>query len=155
MAEVRFTVNGKAQTADVDPDMPLLYYLMDDLKLNGPKFGCGLAQCGACTVMVNGEATRSCTYSCSEAAGKQILSIEGLGTTENPHPLQKLFIEEQAIQCGFCVSGVMLHGKEFMDKNPRATRDEIIAGLAGVMCRCYAHTRMVRALQRYGEGIAK
>jgi nicotinate dehydrogenase subunit A len=155
MAEIKLTVNGTAQTADVDPEMPLLFYLMDDLKLNGPKFGCGLAQCGACTVMVNGEATRSCTYPCSDAAGKNVMTIEGLGTPENPHALQKLFIEEQAVQCGFCISGVMLHGKELVDKNPRATRDEIIAGLNGVMCRCYVHARMVRALERYAEGLRK
>lgn len=152
MANFNLRVNGRAQAIEADPDCPLLYVLQEDLRLNGPKFGCGLAQCGACTVLMNGEPIRSCTTPMSEVNG-EITTIEGLGTTENPHPIQQAFIDEQAIQCGFCISGVMLYGKVFMDKNPRASKEQITQALDGVLCRCATHVRMVRALERYGREV--
>ena len=155
MASTKLTVNGKSVTVNVDdPKTPLLYFLSDDLRMNGPKFGCGLAQCGACTVLIDGNPTRSCVTPIQDVDGA-ILTIEGLGNTENPHPIQQAFIDEQAIQCGFCISGVMLYGKWFMDQNPKATAQEISEGMEGILCRCHTHVRMVRALQRYGEGLSQ
>jgi nicotinate dehydrogenase subunit A len=135
----------------VDLGTPLLYVLSDDLELRGPKFGCGLAQCGACTVLVNGEAVRSCVLPIQDAAGKEITTLEGLGTPENPHPIQQAFIEEQAAQCGFCLSGVILTAKALLDVKPAATDEQIERALSGVLCRCFAHTRMYRAIRRYAE----
>lgn len=155
MAAIRLNVNGKAYSGDVDLDMPLLYLLSDDLKLNGPKFGCGLSQCGSCTVLLNGEPIRSCQTACSEASGKDVTTIEGLGTADKPHPIQQAFIDEQAVQCGFCISGIMLYGKTFIDANPNARREEIVDALSGLLCRCYTHTRMVKALERYQAGVRK
>ena len=151
MAEVSMTVNGQSVKVNADPDMPLLYLLNDDLQLNGPKFGCGLSQCGSCTVLLDGEPIRSCQTPVSEAAGHRITTIEGLGTGENPHPIQQAFVGEQAMQCGYCLSGIMLYGMTFVDKNPKASEEEILQALNGLLCRCYAHTRMVRALKRYAE----
>jgi len=153
MAEFSLKVNGRSHKVDVDPETPLLFVLMEDLRLNGPKFGCGLSQCGSCTVLLDGEPIRSCQFPTSDAAGLDILTIEGLGTTENPHPIQTAFIEEQAVQCGFCISGIMLYGKTYIDKNPNATREQIIDSLNGLLCRCYTHTRMIRALERYARGL--
>lgn len=154
MANQVFKVNGKSHTVNVDdPEMPLLYVLSEDLQMNGPKFGCGLAQCGACTVLLDGEPVRSCTLPNAIAVGSEITTIEGLGTAEKPHAIQQAFIDEQAIQCGFCISGIMLYGKVFMDQNPRATADEITKGLDGLLCRCHTHYRMIKALQRYGAGV--
>lgn len=152
MANFNLKVNGRVQAVDSDPDCPLLFVLQEDLRLNGPKFGCGLAQCGACTVLMNGEPIRSCTTPMSAVDG-EITTIEGLGTVDNLHPIQQAFVDEQAIQCGFCISGVMLYGKVFMDKNPRATKDEISRALDGVLCRCSTHVRMIRALERYGREV--
>ena len=154
MATFNLRVNGKAVSLNVeDPDTPLLFLLEHDLQLNGPKFGCGLSQCGACTVLANGEPIRSCVTPVSEAAGKDIVSIEGLGTSANPHPLQQAFITEQAVQCGFCLSGPMLYGKVHVEKNPNTTRDEIIKALDGILCRCHTHYRMVNALERYAATV--
>jgi nicotinate dehydrogenase subunit A len=154
MPAVKLTVNGKAVTLNVDDtDMPLLYLLNDDLRLNGPKFGCGLSQCGACTVLLNGEPIRSCQTPVSDAAGADVLTIEGLGTVDNPHPIQQAFIDEQAAQCGYCISGPMLYGKVLIDQNPDATEQDILDGLRGLLCRCHTHVRMMRALQRYAEGV--
>ena len=153
MAAVALTVNGRSYSLDVDPDTPLLYVLMDDLQLNGPKFGCGLSQCGACTVLLDGEPIRSCQTATSDAAGRKVTTIEGLGTVDNLHPIQKAFIDEQALQCGQCVSGPMLYGKAFIDQNPGATREQIVDALSGLLCRCHAHVRMVQALQRYAQGV--
>src|SRR6478672_6304711 len=125
MAAIKLTVNGGAHSFDVDPDTPLLYLLTDDLQLNGPKFGCGLAQCGSCTVLLDGQPIRSCTTPVSDANGHEIVTIEGLGTTGSPHPLQTAFIEQQAAQCGYCLSGIMLYGKVFVDSNPNATEAEV------------------------------
>ncbi len=151
MAPVNFTVNGTSYTLDVDPATPLLFVLADELQLNGPKFGCGLAQCGACTVLLDGQPVRSCVRRMSTVEGSEITTIEGLGTPENPHPIQTAFIEEQAVQCGFCLSGIMLYGKTFVDQNPNATEEQIVQALNNLLCRCYAHRRMVRALLRYAQ----
>ena len=151
MAAISLTVNGTPHSADVDPDSPLLYFLQDDLKLNGPKFGCGLAECGACTVLLDGQPARSCTTAMSDANGHDITTIDGLGTVDNPHPIQTAFMEEQAMHCGFCISGPMLYGKVFIDQHPNATEADIVQSLNGLLCRCYAHTRMVRALLRYAK----
>lgn len=155
MAAINFRVNGRAVTVDGDADSPLLYALSDNLRLNGPKLGCGLAQCGSCTVLLDGEPIRSCTTGLGEAAGHEVTTIDGLGTIERLHPLQKAFIDEQALQCGFCLSGPMLYGKTFIDKNPNATEAEIVRALDGLLCRCHAHTRMVKALQRYAQEVKK
>jgi nicotinate dehydrogenase subunit A len=154
MAVIGFTVNGSLYSTDVESDTPLLYVLQDDLKLNGPKFGCGLAQCGACTVLLDGKPIRSCVTPISEADGHEVITIEGLGTVDNPHPIQAAFIKEQALHCGFCVSGPMLYGKVFIDRQPNATEADITQALSGLLCRCYAHTRMIRALVRYAKEIA-
>jgi nicotinate dehydrogenase subunit A len=142
-------VNGKNHTIDTDPTTPLLYVLSDDLELRGPKFGCGLGQCGACTAIVDGAAIRTCVTPVSAAEGKKILTLEGLGTPENPHPIQRAFIEEQAAQCGFCLNGVILTAKAFLDKNPTASEAQLQEALSSVLCRCFTHTRMLAAIRRY------
>jgi nicotinate dehydrogenase subunit A len=152
---ITFSVNGQSQTVDVDPATFLLYVLAEDLQLNGPKFGCGLQQCGACTVLLDGVPIRSCRRPMSTVSGREVTTIEGLGTTENPHPIQTAVIEEQAAQCAFCISGPMLYGKAFIDQNPGATEDQIIQALNGLICRCYAHVRMVRALVRYAQEVGQ
>jgi len=140
---------------DVDPTTPLLYVLSDDLALNGPKFGCGLGQCGACTVIMKGEAIRSCITPVKSVEGAEITTLEGIGTTEKLHPLQQAFIEEQAAQCGFCVNGVIMTAKAFLDKNPKASDQEIQQALSGVLCRCFTHVRMMRAIYRVRDGHGK
>jgi nicotinate dehydrogenase subunit A len=152
MATLTLTVNGHAQTVDVDPTTPLLYVLSDDLNLRGPKFGCGLGQCGACTVLAQGRALRSCVTPVGMMTGVEITTLEGLGTLEQPHPLQQAFIDEQAAQCGFCLSGVILTSKALLDQQPHPTETQIQEALAGVLCRCFAHTRMLRAITRYTQG---
>ena len=153
MAGITFTVNGSSHTLDVDPDTPLLYVLNEDLQLNGPKFGCGLSECGACTVLLDGVPTRSCVTPVSDVTGHEIVTIEGLGSPEDPHPIQQAFIDEQAAQCGYCLSGPMLYGKTFIDQNPNATEAQILDALSGLLCRCHTHARMVRALVRYAEEV--
>lgn len=155
MATIRFRVNGQSATVDVDPDSPLLNALTDDLALNGPKFGCGIAQCGSCTVLIDGAPTRSCVVPVAKAEGREIVTIEGLGSVDRLHPLQRAFIEEQAVQCGFCLSGPMLQGKAFIDRKPDATEAEILQALNGVVCRCHTHTRMAKALQRYAREVRR
>jgi nicotinate dehydrogenase subunit A len=154
MSQISLTVNGNPYSADVDPTSPLLYVLQDDLKLNGPKFGCGLAQCGACTVLLDGAPIRSCVTPMSKANGHSVTTIEGLGTVENPHPIQTAFINEQALHCGFCISGPMLYGNVFIDSQPNAAEAEITQALKGLLCRCYAHTRIIKALVRYAKDSA-
>ena len=151
MAVLNLRVNGRAQSVDVDPDSPLLFTLSDNLQLNGPKFGCGLAQCGSCTVLLDGKPVRSCTTLVSEAVGKTVLTIDGLGTPQNAHPIQHCFVAEQAAQCGYCLSGVMLYGLAFIDANPNATQDQIAASLSGLICRCHGHGRMLKALTLYSN----
>lgn len=148
-------INGKVHAVDVDPTTPLLYVLSDDLALNGPKFGCGLGQCGACTVIMKGEAIRSCITPVKSVEGAEITTLEGIGTTEKLHPLQQAFIEEQAAQCGFCVNGVIMTAKAFLDKNPKASDQEIQQALSGVLCRCFTHVRMMRAIYRVRDGHGK
>jgi aerobic-type carbon monoxide dehydrogenase small subunit (CoxS/CutS family) len=151
MATVTLKVNGSTHTLDIDPATPLLYALSDDLELRGPKFGCGLSQCGACTVMVNGNAVRSCVTPVKSVAGAGITTLEGLGTMEKPHPIQQAFIDEQAAQCGFCVSGIIMTAKAFLDKNPRATEEQIQQAMSGVLCRCFTNVRMLAAIKRYAR----
>lgn len=149
MSAISLKVNGQAHTVDLDPSTPLLYALSDDLHLRGPKFGCGLGQCGACTAIVNGAAVRSCVTPVSAVIGKEIVTLEGLGTPEKPHPIQQAFIHEQAAQCGFCLNGVILTAKAFLDRNPRASEKEIEDAMSTVLCRCFTHTRMHAAIRRY------
>ena len=149
MSVINLTVNGQPHTVDVDPATPLLFVLSDDLELRGPKFGCGLGQCGSCTVLSNGQAIRSCITPVSSVTSADIVTLEGLGTPEKPHPIQQAFIDEQAAQCGFCLSGVMLTAKAFLDKNPRATDEQIQQALAGVLCRCFGNVRMLKAIRSY------
>jgi aerobic-type carbon monoxide dehydrogenase small subunit (CoxS/CutS family) len=151
MSMITMTVNGRAHTLDVDPATPLLYVLADDLGLRGPKFGCGLGQCGSCTVLSRGRPLRSCVTPVSRAAGSDITTLEGLGSVEKPHPLQQAFIDEQAVQCGFCLSGVILTAKVALDANPRASDAEIRQAMATVLCRCGSHLRMQRAIRRYAQ----
>ncbi len=148
MANFNLKVDGRTHSVDVDPSTPLLYVLSDDLELNGPKFGCGLGQCGACTVIMNGQAIRSCITPVSLAAQNEIITLAGIGTLEKPHPLQKAFIEEQAAQCGFCLNAVIMTAKAFLDKNPRATQAQIQQAMSTVLCRCFTHVRMLRAINR-------
>jgi nicotinate dehydrogenase subunit A len=149
MAVIQLKVNGASHSVDADPATPLLYVLGADLGLRGPKFGCGLGQCGACTVLLGNRAVRSCVTPVSAVGTGEITTLEGLGTPERPHPIQQAFIDEQAAQCGFCLSGVILTAKALLDQNPRATDADLRAGLSSVLCRCFAHARMVRAIKRY------
>lgn len=149
MSAISLKINGRSHTLDVDPETPLLYVLGDELQLHGPKFGCGLAQCGACTVLMAGKAIRSCITQVSSVGQEEITTLEGLGTPEKPHPIQQAFIDEEAAQCGFCLSGVILTAKAFLDENPKATDDQIRRAMEGILCRCFVHTRMFRAIKRY------
>jgi nicotinate dehydrogenase subunit A len=141
-------VNGQKHTVEADPDTPLLYVLRNDLKLNGPKFGCGLGQCGACTVILDGTAVRSCITSVADARDREITTLEGLGTPENPHPVQRAFIEEQAAQCGYCMNGMIMQAKALLDQTAKPSVDEIKSALANNLCRCGTHSQIVRAVQR-------
>jgi nicotinate dehydrogenase subunit A len=151
MSIIALKVNGQSHNVDVDPATPLLYVLSDDLALRGPKFGCGLGQCGACTVILDGRATRSCVTPVGKVGAAEITTLEGLGTPEKPHPIQQAFIDEQAAQCGFCLSGVILTAKAFLDRNPKADEAAIREALSGVLCRCFVHTRMLRAINAYAR----
>src|SRR5580692_9409188 len=151
MSAVTLKVNGNTHTLDIDPATPLLYALSDDLELRGPKFGCGLGQCGACTVIVRGNAVRSCVTTVKAVAGVEITTLESLGSIEKPHPLQQAFIDEQAAQCGFCVSGIIMTAKAFLDKNPKATEEQIRQAMSGVLCRCFTNVRMLAAIKRYAN----
>ena len=153
MSVFTLKVNGQSHTVDVDPTTPLLYVLSDDLALKGPKFGCGLGQCGSCTVLVKGQPVRSCVTTTASVAGAEITTIEGLGTVEKPHPIQQAFVDEQAVQCGFCLSGVILTAKSYLDRNPKASEAEIRNAMSGVLCRCGANTRMLKAIGRYARGL--
>jgi nicotinate dehydrogenase subunit A len=153
MSAIALTVNSVSHTVDVDPTTPLLYVLSDDLGLRGPKFGCGLGQCGSCTVIVSGRAIRSCVTPVSAVSGAKITTLEGLGTPERPHPIQQAFIDEQAAQCGFCLSGVILTAKALLDQNPKATDGEIQRAMSTVLCRCFGNGRMLRAIRRYAQGV--
>ena len=152
---ISLKVNGSRRSVEVDQDTPLLYVLRNDLALNGAKFGCGLAQCGACTVLIGGRSTRSCITEIGSIGDAEITTIEGLGTIEKPHPLQKAFIDEQAAQCGYCINGMIMSAKELLDRNPRPTEQNVRDGLAGNLCRCGTHGRIIRAVLRAAQNIGK
>jgi nicotinate dehydrogenase subunit A len=145
---IRLVVNGQAREVAADPETPLLYVLRNDLGLTGTKFGCGLGQCGACTVLVGGQAVRSCMLPVQAVAGQAVTTIEGLGSPERPHPLQAAFIAEQAAQCGYCTPGILLAAKAALDQTPRPTEAELTRALDGVLCRCGTHDRVIRAVLR-------
>jgi nicotinate dehydrogenase subunit A len=151
---ITLTVNGKVRTVPAAPETPLLYVLRNDLELSAAKFGCGLSQCGACTVLVDGRPVRSCTTPVSAAVGKKVTTLEGLGSEARPHPLQKAFIEEQAAQCGYCIPGMMMSAKALLDEKPLPTEAEIRQALVGHLCRCGTHNRIVRAIQRAAREMA-
>jgi len=149
MAKVTLTVDGRSRTIDVDdPDMPLLYALRDEIGLNNPRFGCGLGQCGACTVHVDGRAVRSCITPASALAGRTITTLAGLGTPEKPHPIQKAWLEEQVSQCAYCINGWIMTAAELIDRNPRPTDGEIKDALKDLICRCGTHGAALRAVKR-------
>jgi len=142
------TVNGRTHAVAAEPETALLYVLRNDLKLKGARFGCGMGQCGACTVLVDGKPVQSCDFPLSAAAGKSVTTIEGLARNGNLHPLQRAFIEEQAAQCGYCVTGIIMTAKALLDTNPRPTDADIRAALKGNLCRCGTHHRILRAIER-------
>lgn len=154
-------VNGQSSNVTIDdPSTPLLFVLQENFQLNGPRFGCGLGQCGACTVLLDGMPIRSCITAISDAAGHSVTSLEGLGALdgldnpEAPHPIQQAFVTEQAMQCGYCTAGPILYGYAFVRDNPNPSRADIEQALSGLLCRCCAHTRMINAIQRYAEETA-
>ncbi|MDB5795037.1 MAG: putative oxidoreductase [Noviherbaspirillum sp.] len=149
MSSMKLTVNGKQRAVpDVPAETPLLYVLRNELQLKGPKFGCGLSQCGACTVQVNGEAVRSCVTPVSAVAGKKVVTLEGLGTPAKPGRLQQAFIDEQAVQCGYCINGMIMQADALLRKNPNPSDAQIREALAGNLCRCGTHVRILRAVKR-------
>jgi nicotinate dehydrogenase subunit A len=151
-ADINLTVNGEARVVHVDdPDTPLLYVLRDHLGLRGPHFGCGLGQCGACTVHYYGEALRSCIMPVSAVAGAQIVTLEGLGTAENPHPLQRAFIDEQAEQCGYCINGMIMQAAALLAKESHPSEDAVRQALAANLCKCGTHVRILRAIMRVAQ----
>lgn len=151
MPQITLKVNGRQRIVNTDPDTPLLYVLNDDLGLRGPRFGCGMAQCGSCTVIMRGQVVRSCVMPVKAVGQSEITTLEGLGTPDKPHPIQQAFIDEGAAQCGFCLSGVILTAKAVLDSKPQASDEEIRIALGGVLCRCFTHTRMMRAIRKYAE----
>ena len=149
MASYSFKVNGGVKTVESwDPSQPLLYVLRNQLELRGPKFGCGLGQCGACTVLIEGKAAPACLVAISDVAGKSVTTVEGLGTPRKPHPVQAAFIAEQAAQCGYCTNGMIMAAKALIDCNPKPTLDQVKEALAANLCRCGTHTRILRAVMR-------
>ena len=148
MPAISFTLDGHPVTVDSPVDEPLLYILRDELGLNNPHFGCGLAQCGACTVHLDGQALRSCVTPVSAVAGHQVTTLRGLGTPENPHPLQQAWVDEQVPQCGYCINGWIMTAAALLAKNPQATDAELRSGLAGLKCRCGTHASILRAIKR-------
>ena len=148
---IAFTLNGNSVSVDVDPETPLLEVLRNDFELNGPKFGCGLAQCGACFVIIDGGSQSSCLLPIRRVAGKHVVTLEGLGNPQEPHPLQSAFIEEQALQCGYCTSGIIVTAAALLERNPTPTNDEIRQALDGHLCRCGAQPRMIRAVAKAAE----
>ena len=151
MTKLSLKVNGRLYALDIDPSTPLLFVLNDELGLRGPKFGCGMAQCGACTVILRGQVVRSCVMPVRAAGNDEVTTLEGLGTPDQPHPIQQAFIDEGAAQCGFCLSGVILTAKAVLDEKPNASDEEIRDALGGVLCRCFTHVRMLRAIRKYAD----
>ena len=154
MAQFTLSVNGRDHSVDAHPDMPLLYALRNDLGLSNPHFGCGLAQCGACTVHVDGEATRSCVTPISTVTGSKVVTLAGLGTPEKPHPVQKAFVDEQVPQCGYCLNGWIMTSAAMLAKNPKVSDAEIRDGLEGLKCRCGTHMAILRAVKRAAKEMA-
>jgi nicotinate dehydrogenase subunit A len=154
MPRYALIIDGARRELEADADMPLLYALRGDLALKGPKFGCGLAQCGACTVILNGAATRSCVIPLAAVAGAEVRTLDGLGTAENPHPVQAAFIAEEAAQCGYCTNGWIMTAVAGLERNPKPTDAEIRAMLAGLKCRCGTHMAMMRAVRRAADALA-
>jgi nicotinate dehydrogenase subunit A len=154
MARISLNVNGKRRSLDADPDTPLLYILRNNLGLNGPKFGCGLAQCGACTVIMDGNAVRSCVTPVASAGNRAVTTLEGLGSSKKMHRIQQAFVDEQAVQCGYCINGMIMTTKALLDKNPKPTDRQIKEALAGNLCRCGTHTRILRAVKRASGQLA-
>ena len=148
---INIKVNGAMRSVPAEPDTPLLYVLRNDLGLNGAKFGCGLAQCGACTVLIDGKAVRSCVTPIDTLGQSEITTVEGLGTPEHPHPLQAAFMAEQAAQCGYCIAGMIMTAKALLDRNPQPSAAEVRQGLAENLCRCGTHNRIVRAVLRAAQ----
>ena len=148
---ISLKVNGATRVVSAEPDTPLLYVLRNDLELNGAKFGCGLAQCGACTVLIDGRAARSCVTAIDTIGNSEITTIEGLGTIDKPHPLQRAFMEEQAAQCGYCINGMIMSAKELLDRNPKPTEKDVREGLAANLCRCGTHGRIIRAVLKASQ----
>ncbi len=148
MAQISLKVNGKSRVVNAEPDTPLLYVLRGNLGLHGPRFGCGLGQCGACTVLVDGKTARSCMLPASAAQNKSITTLEGLGSVAHPHPIQAAFVEEQAAQCGYCMNGMVMGAKALLDKNAHPTISDIKQSLNNYICRCGTHLRIIRAIQR-------
>ena len=148
MARFEIQVNGSKRAVQADADSPLLYVLRDQLELHGPKFGCGLGQCGACTVHIDGQAVRSCSYPVSSVGKRAVTTLEGMGSTALPSPLQQAFIDEQAAQCGYCINGMVMQAADLLKRNPKPTEAQIREGLAMNLCRCGTHQRIVRAVQR-------
>ena len=154
MSAITLRVNGKAHTVDVEPSTPLLYVLRNDLDLSGPRFGCGLGQCGACMVLIKGEAVRSCIRPVSTVAGAEITTLEGLARNGTLHPVQQAWIDEQVPQCGFCQNGQILTAKVLLDKNPNPTDAQIREGMQGVLCRCMTYYRVQAAIKRAAKVMA-
>ena len=148
---INLKVNGSMRSVPAEPDTPLLYVLRNDLGLNGAKFGCGLAQCGACTVLVDGKPVRSCVTPIDTLGQSEITTVEGLGTLDHPHPLQAAFMAEQAAQCGYCIAGMIMAAKALLDRNPQPSPAEVRQGLAENLCRCGTHNRIVRAVLRAAQ----
>jgi len=155
MARISLKVNGKSRVVETDPDTPLLYVLRGNLDLHGPRFGCGLGQCGACTVLVDGNTMRSCMLPVSAAENKSVTTLEGLGSVAHPHAIQAAFVEEQAAQCGFCMNGMVMGAKALLDKNPHPTVSDIKRSLNSYICRCGTHLRVIRAIQRVSNSSVK
>jgi nicotinate dehydrogenase subunit A len=147
MIRTSLKVNGQSHTIEAEADCPLLYVLRDNLALNNPRFGCGLGQCGACTVLIDNRAVRSCMLPLSAVAGKEIVTLEGLGTESNPHPVQKAFIAEQTFQCGYCLNGWVLTAKALLDKNPHPSDEEMRNAFENLVCRCGSHVRIFEAVR--------
>jgi nicotinate dehydrogenase subunit A len=151
VSKTSLKVNGKLHTVELEPETPLLFALSDEIGLRGPKFGCGMAQCGSCSVILRGQVVRSCVMPLSAVGQDEITTLEGLDTPEKPHPIQQAFIDEGAAQCGFCLSGVILTAKAVLDRKPEASDQEISEALGGVLCRCFTHVRMMRAIRKYAS----
>ncbi|TAN07428.1 MAG: (2Fe-2S)-binding protein [Rhodanobacteraceae bacterium] len=152
---IHLKVNGKQHTVDTEPGTMLLYVLRDQLGLHGPKFGCGLSECGACTIHLDGAAVRSCVLPVTAAEGRAITTLEGLGSVDKPGPLQQAFIDEQAVQCGYCINGMIMTAQAFLDSHPNPSRDDIKQALNGNLCRCGTHMRIVRAIERAAKNWRK